>query len=209
MTAAPVGLDDTYWQNLRIQTEDLDALSAHLLEVETPLSPEELAAQLVADRMRREGAAQAKALVEEGAPYRPKERYAAGRKLVFPALGGARGQVAKVRPADTLNGQSFEVIQVEMEGGEPREFAAGLDEHALNVEPEAPKEPGDGGPEAVLAAHGTALAEKISALDTVAYLEERAARSSKEGFQEVLGRVPSAPPAEGDELPPGLKAKAG
>jgi len=163
MTAAPVGLDDTYWQNLRIQTEDLDALSAHLLEVETPLSPEELAAQLVADRMGREGAAQAKALVEEGAPYRPKERYAAGRKLVFPALGGARGQVAKVRLADTLNGQSFEVIQVEMEGGEPREFAAGLDEHALNVEPEVPKESGDSGQEAVLAMHGPALAKKIDA----------------------------------------------
>lgn len=54
----------------------------------------------------------------------------------------------------------------------------------------------------------TALAEKISALDTVAYLEERAARSSKKAFQEVLARVPSAAPLEGDELPPELGRRA-
>lgn len=48
----------------------------------------------------------------------------------------------------------------------------------------------------------TALAEKISALDTVAYLEERASRASREAFLEALARVPSGPPVPGDELPP-------
>jgi hypothetical protein len=47
----------------------------------------------------------------------------------------------------------------------------------------------------------TALAEKISALDTVAYLEERASRGSREAFLEALDKVPSARPLEGDELP--------
>ena len=47
----------------------------------------------------------------------------------------------------------------------------------------------------------TALAEKISALDTVSYLEERASRASLESFRDVLRRVPSTPPVEGDELP--------
>lgn len=47
----------------------------------------------------------------------------------------------------------------------------------------------------------TALAEKISALDTVSYLEERAARGSRSAFLEVLSRVPSSAPVEGDELP--------
>lgn len=50
----------------------------------------------------------------------------------------------------------------------------------------------------------TALAEKISALDTVAYLEARAARSSEKAFRDALSRVPSREPAPGDELPPGL-----
>ena len=53
----------------------------------------------------------------------------------------------------------------------------------------------------------TALAEKISALDTMAYLEARAARSSREAFLEALERAPSGPPMEGDELPEELKKK--
>lgn len=47
----------------------------------------------------------------------------------------------------------------------------------------------------------TALAEKISALDTIKYLEERAARGSREVFLEILSRVPSGPPVPGDEVP--------
>jgi len=46
----------------------------------------------------------------------------------------------------------------------------------------------------------TALAEKLSALDTVAYLEQRAARGSRDAFLEALSRVPDAEPEEGDEL---------
>jgi len=47
----------------------------------------------------------------------------------------------------------------------------------------------------------SALAEKISALDTVAYLEARAARGSAEVARAILGRVPSGPPIPGDEIP--------
>jgi hypothetical protein len=53
----------------------------------------------------------------------------------------------------------------------------------------------------------TALAEKISALDTIEYLEERAARSSREAYLEILSRVPSGPPDPGDELPEELGSK--
>lgn len=53
----------------------------------------------------------------------------------------------------------------------------------------------------------TALAEKISALDTIEYLEERAARSSREAYLEILSRVPSRPPDRGDELPEELASK--
>jgi hypothetical protein len=37
----------------------------------------------------------------------------------------------------------------------------------------------------------TALAEKISALDTIKYLEARAARGSRRAFLEILDRVPA------------------
>lgn len=53
----------------------------------------------------------------------------------------------------------------------------------------------------------TALAEKISALDTVAYLEQRAGRASREAFLEALDQTPSGPPVEGDEIPNEVKRK--
>ena len=53
----------------------------------------------------------------------------------------------------------------------------------------------------------TALAEKISALDTIGYLEERATRSSRDAYLEILSRVPSRPPDPGDELPKELGSK--
>ena len=53
----------------------------------------------------------------------------------------------------------------------------------------------------------TALAEKISALDTVSYLEERASRGSRRAFHEVLKRVPSVEPVVGDELAEGLEGE--
>jgi hypothetical protein len=48
----------------------------------------------------------------------------------------------------------------------------------------------------------TALAEKISALDTIGYLKERAARGSREAFLRALEEVPDVDPILGDELPP-------
>jgi hypothetical protein len=49
----------------------------------------------------------------------------------------------------------------------------------------------------------TALAEKLSALDTVQYLEARAARGSRVRFLEALAKAPDAAPLPGDELPRG------
>ena len=50
----------------------------------------------------------------------------------------------------------------------------------------------------------TALAEKLSALDTLQYLEARAAKGSREAFLEVLSRVPEVAVDPEDELPEGL-----
>ena len=47
----------------------------------------------------------------------------------------------------------------------------------------------------------TALAEKLSALDTVEYLTARAARGSRDSFLDALSKVPAGEPPEGDELP--------
>ena len=46
----------------------------------------------------------------------------------------------------------------------------------------------------------TALAEKMSALLTGEYLEERAARGDRRKFERVLGKVRDRAPEPGDEL---------
>jgi hypothetical protein len=46
----------------------------------------------------------------------------------------------------------------------------------------------------------TAVAEKISALTTETYLKERAAKGSRQDFEDIMSRVPDVPPDTGDEL---------
>ena len=46
----------------------------------------------------------------------------------------------------------------------------------------------------------TAVAEKMAALMTVEYLEERAQRGSREKFLAVLAKIPDTAPDPGDEL---------
>lgn len=46
----------------------------------------------------------------------------------------------------------------------------------------------------------TALAEKMSALLTVEYLEERARRGERSRFEAVLGKVKDRPAEAGDEV---------
>ncbi|PAW60375.1 MAG: hypothetical protein B9S37_09305 [Verrucomicrobiia bacterium Tous-C3TDCM] len=47
----------------------------------------------------------------------------------------------------------------------------------------------------------TAAAEKLSALDTVDYLRQRAERANLKDFDNLLARVPDAAADPGDELP--------
>jgi len=46
----------------------------------------------------------------------------------------------------------------------------------------------------------TAVAEKVSALSTATYFRSRAARADRARFDEVLARLGSLPPREGDEV---------
>lgn len=46
----------------------------------------------------------------------------------------------------------------------------------------------------------TAAAEKLSAIETVAYLRRRAKRSSDEAFRQALSEVPDVEPADYDRL---------
>jgi predicted transcriptional regulator len=47
----------------------------------------------------------------------------------------------------------------------------------------------------------TAVAEKMSALATEDYLQQRAAKGSAERFRQILSKVPDVPPDKYDALP--------
>jgi stress-induced morphogen len=49
----------------------------------------------------------------------------------------------------------------------------------------------------------TAVAEKIAALTTETYLEDRAKQGSRERYEELLAKVPDVEPEPYDQLPPG------
>jgi hypothetical protein len=48
-----------------------------------------------------------------------------------------------------------------------------------------------------------AVAEKVAALSDMEYLEQRAARGTREKFLRAMSKVPHGPPAPPDEPPPG------
>ncbi len=128
-----VSTDPIDWQNFSIEDADLEFLSAYLLEHETPLGPEALAVQLIANRITNPRPQPKDGEAEKA--YLPKETYAAGDKVYFPALKNAGGRVSAVRPAAVLSGDGFDVISVAMEDGSTREFAARLAQHVLNDPP--------------------------------------------------------------------------
>lgn len=170
-------LSEDYWESFALNEEDLEFLYGHLLEVETPLTPKELVAVLVGDRLRREKAAAERQRSAGGKMYFPKEHYEVGEKVAFPALGWQTASVATVRAANSYLPTPFEVIEVEFENGERREFAAGLDDHMLNELPEVDENDPRQSPEAVLEIYGdelgTRLVEGLAESDDFVYIAGR------------------------------------
>lgn len=53
----------------------------------------------------------------------------------------------------------------------------------------------------------TAVAEKLSALETAEFYESRAKRANLSDFDRIMGRTGGAPARDGDELPKGYRRK--
>ena len=150
MVMVSTKLSDDYWENFQVNSEDIEFLYNTLLEQEIPLTTDELLATLVEERIRREMVALEKQRSAGGDPYLPKEAYAIGQKLVFPALDWRSGEIVSLRSGRNPELGAFEVIKVQFDQGEQREFAAGLAEHKLNQPREAQVQPFDLDPRAIL-----------------------------------------------------------
>ena len=152
-----------YWRAaFTIEEGDLDYLYNLLLEEETPLTTDEMAQAIIRRRIERE--AEADKRREQGAAvYLPKETYALGQMLMFPALQLAAGTVVGVRPGRNPDHGEFDVIAVDFGHGRPaREFAARFADHKLN-EPVRPAGEEVKSPEALFAEYGREIGEKLEA----------------------------------------------
>lgn len=150
-----------YWTKLQIDQRDLDALQTHLLEVETPLTGQDLTPVFVAWRLRAEQQRLDEKMRSAGRAYVPRERYAAGDELVFPALDWKKGKVLGSRAGVNPESGAFDVITVAMETGAERLFAAGLETHALNEDPQQTAEAAESGLDDIVEEYGEAIQKKL------------------------------------------------
>lgn len=133
-------LEEGYWETFTIESDDLEFIYNHLLELETPLTSLELVEAIVTSRIQRERELAERKRSGDGSVYLPKEHYKAGEALVFPAMEWKKATVESVRPGKNSDLGDFEVIRVNFANGESREFATGLAEHVLNNPPDLAEE---------------------------------------------------------------------
>jgi hypothetical protein len=162
MAGAPLTLSPDYWQTFSLSNKDLEFISTYLFEKEIPLTEAELVPILIEERIRNERAALVDRQKSDGKIYLPAERYTAGEKLVFPALNWKKGQVTSTRPSVNPTLGEFEVIEVALDDGGTRLFAACLEDHKLNRPVEISADDQLLNPANVLKAHGEELEEKLA-----------------------------------------------
>lgn len=136
MVIASLSLRDDYWETFDLQEQDIEFIYNYLLEIETPLTPEELVKAIVKERIRREIEAFELQRSSVGDLYFPKDSFQENQNLIFPALGWRQGKVLGVRPGVNPDVDQLKVIKVEFENGEQREFASEVEDHLLNNPPE-------------------------------------------------------------------------
>jgi hypothetical protein len=161
MANVPLTLPPDYWQTLTISKKDLEFITTHLFENETPLTEQELVPVLVNERIRIERDELVKQQQSSGKTYLPKEHYPVGESLVFPALDWKKGKVVSVRSGVNPGIGEFEVVEVEFEGGTPRLFAAGLADHKLNLPVEISADDQAFNPASILDAYAPVLEQKL------------------------------------------------
>lgn len=136
MVTVSFSLQEDYWEIFQLQAADIEYIYNYLLETETPLTSQELVEVLVKERIRQEKITIDQQRSAGGDVYLPKEQYKVKQKLVFPAQSWRHGKVIDIRTGSNPDMGEFNVIKVEFEDGELREYVSGLDEHALNQLPE-------------------------------------------------------------------------
>ena len=161
MAVAALSLREDYWETFSLQADDREFIYNHLLEIETPLTSQEILYALIKDRIQREKLSLQKQRSSGGDLYLPKNTDQVGQNLVFPAFGWQSGQVTRVRPGNNPDLGTFQVIQVALADQQVKELAAELPEHALNQPPELSEQDASLDFDAIIATHSDELLDAI------------------------------------------------
>jgi hypothetical protein len=132
MVNGSLSLRKDYWETFEITKKDIEFLNNHLFDLETPLTSRELSRALTAERIRLEKQTLQNQQHELGRIYFPKDHFKVGDTLLFHAFNWEKGMVVSIRPGKSPDIETFDVIEVVMERGNHRQFAAGLADHNLN-----------------------------------------------------------------------------
>ncbi len=156
-----------YWTtNLKVTRADVEALFAHFLETEQPLTTQEVALRFIELRLAAE-LDQLRKQLANSTLFQPAQHYEIGQDLIFPALNFASGKVVAQREGRNPDYGDFSVIEVVFSDQKRRAFAADLSTpHPLNdmthdlnallnsVQPSA---------KTIFAQHGEAIIEALEA----------------------------------------------
>jgi len=140
MVAVINSIREDYWENFSLQEADTEFVYNYLLELETPLTSEELAEALIGNRIEREKLSLEKQRTSGGKLFQPKGKFKKKQKLIFPAFEWQIGQIIDTRKGSNPNDGNFNVIKVAFEDGSEREFASGIEDHVLNEPPKISEE---------------------------------------------------------------------
>ena len=140
MVIASLSLRDDYWETFDLQEEDIEFIYNYLLEIETPLTPQELVSAIVEERIRREIEAFELQRSSAGDLYYPKDSFKEDQNLIFPALDWRKGRVIGLRSGVNPDIADLKIIKVMFDNGEEREFASEVEDHLLNNPPEITQE---------------------------------------------------------------------
>ncbi len=158
---APMKLREDYWTSFSVDPVDIDFIYNRLLEKEIPQTPDELLRALVNQRIANQVEELQNQISGNGETYLPKDNYAKGDKLVFPAMDMQTGKVSAVREGFNPEFENLKVIEVKMDSGEVKSFASNVAEHPLNQAMEAAEDDPNLNPDIVLEEHFDFLKERL------------------------------------------------
>lgn len=152
-----------YWTTFTPSKTDIDFITNHLFETEIPLTEKEIVPILIGERIRIEKEALVQKQRGGSKVYLPQDGYKIGEKLAFAAQNWQKGSVINIRPGNNPSVGDFEVIEVELEDGAKKKYAAHLADHKLNHPSENQAENEFFDADSILSMHGEGLEKAVAA----------------------------------------------